>query len=171
MVDVLRYKLRTFGITIERLAEVFCDNQQVVKNSSILTSDLNKIHNSICCHYVREAQAAEIIWVVCIEDIRNLAGFFTKTTISILKRYGIISKIPNIIGGGRYIRQSLRSEDKCYDARFYPTSHTTKVALKQVSGMVTVVHLNHNIMEVQIYRELWTTIRQFLPTIGKCLLI
>ena len=37
--------------------------------------------------------------------------------------------------------------------RFPPTLNTTKLALKQVLGVVTVVHLNQNIMEVHIYGE------------------
>ena len=55
MVEVLRYKLRCFGIPVEGPAEVFCDNMSVVKNSSIPTSALNKRHNLICYHIFREA--------------------------------------------------------------------------------------------------------------------
>ena len=36
---------------------------------------------------------------------------------------------------------------------FYPTSYTTKVALKQVLGMIIVLHLNQNIVEVCIYGD------------------
>ena len=53
--------MRTFGIYIVGKAEVFCDIQSVVKNSRIPTSTLNKLHNEICYHHVREAQVDEII--------------------------------------------------------------------------------------------------------------
>ena len=63
MIEALRYKLRCFGITVKGPAEVFCDNMSFVKNLSIPTSALNKRHNAICYHRVREAQAAGILRV------------------------------------------------------------------------------------------------------------
>ena len=63
MIEALRYKLRCFGITVEGRVEVFWDNMSVVKNSNIPTSYLNKRHNYICHHRVREAKAAGILWV------------------------------------------------------------------------------------------------------------
>ena len=44
---------------------------------------------------IREDTVAEIIWVGYIEGIRNLSEFFTKKTIYIPTRQGIISKIFN----------------------------------------------------------------------------
>ena len=38
----LRYKLRIFGVLINGLARVYCDNQGVVKNTSIPSSTLEK---------------------------------------------------------------------------------------------------------------------------------
>ena len=93
MVEALGYKLRTFGIPIDGPAEVFCDNKVVVKNQSIPTSTLNKINNAILYHYVREAQADDIIRVVLIEGVLNLSDWFTNDTIFITKRQGFISKI------------------------------------------------------------------------------
>ena len=61
LVEALRYKLRTFGIPVEGPADIFCDNQSVVTNSSVPSSVLNKRHNAICYHRVREAQAAGTI--------------------------------------------------------------------------------------------------------------
>ena len=87
--------MRNFGITIDRPAGVFSGKQSVVKNLIIPTSHLNKIHNSIFYHQVREAQAAEIIWVGWIEGIRKLADFFTNAENYIPTRQGIISKIFN----------------------------------------------------------------------------
>ena len=63
MIEALRYKLRCFGIPVEGPAEAFCDNMSVFNNSSIPTSALNKRHNAICYHMVREDQAAGILRV------------------------------------------------------------------------------------------------------------
>ena len=57
---------------------VFCDNESVVKNSSLVESVLNKKHNSIAYHYVRWNVAAEVIETSWIESKRNLVDPFTK---------------------------------------------------------------------------------------------
>jgi len=82
IVEALRYKLRCFGVPVEGPCDVLCDNHSVVTNSSVPTSVLNKRHNAICYHRVREAQEAGIIRVGWIEGERNVADLFTKTTIS-----------------------------------------------------------------------------------------
>jgi len=82
MVEALRYKLRCFGVPVEGPADVLCDNQSVVTNSSVPTSVLNKRHNAICYHRVHEAQAAGVIRVGWIEGKENVADLFTKTTLS-----------------------------------------------------------------------------------------
>ena len=82
MIEALRYKLRCFGIPIDGPCDVFCDNRSVVTNSSVPTSVLNKRHNAICYHRVREAQAAGVIHVGWIEGKFNVADLFTKTTLS-----------------------------------------------------------------------------------------
>ena len=51
------------------------------------------------------------------------------------------------------MRRVIRKEDGGRDVRFYSTYYTTKVELKQVLGMTTVVNLNQDSMEVQIYRD------------------
>ena len=48
MVEVISYKLRTFGVSIDRPSEFFCDNQSVVHNLIIPTYTLNQINNTIC---------------------------------------------------------------------------------------------------------------------------
>ena len=58
MIEGLRYNLRMFGVTIDGPSDVFCDNQSVVSNVSIPSSVLNKKHNYICYHRVREAHTA-----------------------------------------------------------------------------------------------------------------
>ena len=74
----LRYKLRMFGVPLTGPAQVFCDNQGVVKNSSIPESVLTKKHNAINYHAVREAAAAGILEVIKEDTQTNLADLFTK---------------------------------------------------------------------------------------------
>ena len=93
MLEALRYKLRMFGIPIDGPADVFCDNKSVVTNATIPTSMLNKKHNSICYHRVREAQAAETIRIAWIDGDYNQSDIFTKTSITTEKRYGIAREI------------------------------------------------------------------------------
>jgi len=95
MLESLRYKLRSFGIPIDGPADVFCDNQSVVTNSSVPASVLNKRHNAICYHRVREAQAAGTIRVGWIKGEFNLADLFTKTTMPGNLRHGLVMNIFN----------------------------------------------------------------------------
>ena len=73
----LRYKLRMFGVPIEGPCNVFCDNNGVVKNTSIPESTLMKKHNAIN-YVIREAVAAKIIRVGKEDGLTNLADLFTK---------------------------------------------------------------------------------------------
>ena len=77
-IESLRFKLRMFGITVEGPAHVYCDNESVVDNSSKVESTLDKKHHSVAYHYVRNAVAASIITVACINRNDNLADAFTK---------------------------------------------------------------------------------------------
>ena len=77
-VEGLRYKLRMFGIPIDGPADIFCDNQSVVKAASTPESTLSKKHNAICYHKVREAAAAGTILVAKEDGRTNLADIFTK---------------------------------------------------------------------------------------------
>lgn len=74
----MRYKLRMFGVPVEGPAIVFCDNQGVVKNTSIPESVLTKKHNAVNYHAVREAAAAGVLEVVKEDTQTNLADLFTK---------------------------------------------------------------------------------------------
>ena len=74
----MRYKLRMFGIPLDGPAFVFCDNQGVVKNTSIPESVLTKKDNVINYHAVREAAAAGILEVHKEDTQTNLADLFTK---------------------------------------------------------------------------------------------
>jgi len=52
MIVALRYKLRMFGIPLWGPASVLCDNQGVVKNTSLPELALSKRHNAINYHAV-----------------------------------------------------------------------------------------------------------------------
>jgi hypothetical protein len=78
MIEGLRYKLRMLGVPLEGPANVFCDNESVVKNSSRPESTLKKRHNAIAYHRCREAQAAGIIRIAFEPGKTNIADLFTK---------------------------------------------------------------------------------------------
>jgi hypothetical protein len=68
-----------FGVVpIVGPSNVFCDNNGVVKNTTIPESMLAKKHNAINYHAVREAVAAKIIRVGKEDGMTNLADLFTK---------------------------------------------------------------------------------------------
>eukprot|EP00957_Ditylum_brightwellii_P128173 9776154-Ditylum_brightwellii.AAC.1 len=69
------------GILLDGAANVFCDNDAVVKNTSMLESTLKKKHISICYYMVHEAVAANILW-----DLRRgicLAGSCIKSKVQL----------------------------------------------------------------------------------------
>ena len=78
MIIALRYKLQMFGVPFEGPAQVFCENQGVVKNTSVPESVLTKKHNAVNYHAVREAAAAGILEVHKEDTATNLADLFTK---------------------------------------------------------------------------------------------
>jgi hypothetical protein len=78
LIVALRYKLRMFGVPIDGPANVFCDNRGVVLNASVPNSTLQKKHNSINYHAVREAAAANILRVGKEDGETNLSDLLTK---------------------------------------------------------------------------------------------
>ena len=75
----LRYKLRMFGIPMaDKPAHVICDNESVVKNSTLVESTLNKKHNSIAYHYVRWNVAAGVVQISWMSGELNISDVFTK---------------------------------------------------------------------------------------------
>ena len=81
MIEDLRYKLRMFGIPIDGLANVYCDNEAVYKNTSIPESVLKKKHHSIAYHRCRGAVAAKTMRIAKQGTETNLADLFTKILI------------------------------------------------------------------------------------------
>jgi hypothetical protein len=61
MIEGLRYKLRMMGIPLNGPTSVLCDNQSVVKNTTVPESVLKKCHNAIAYHHAHEAQDAGFI--------------------------------------------------------------------------------------------------------------
>ena len=78
LVEGLRYKLRMFGVELEGPRNIFCDNEDVVKNVKNPQSTLKKKHNSIAYHRTREAIAAGTVRVANEDGETNLADLLTK---------------------------------------------------------------------------------------------
>jgi Reverse transcriptase (RNA-dependent DNA polymerase) len=78
LIQALRYKLRMMGVALDGPANVFCDNNSVVINSSIPESTLKKKHVSICYHRTREACAMKMIRIAHEGTTTNLADCLTK---------------------------------------------------------------------------------------------
>ena len=69
----LRIKLKSIGVRLKGPKDVYCNNQGLAKNTSIPESKLNKKHNSINYHFVREAAAAGILHLGKEDSANNLA--------------------------------------------------------------------------------------------------
>ena len=67
-----------FGVEIDGPCNVFCDNQGMVKNSSIPESTLMKKHNAVNYHVVREAAVAGMLHVGKEDGLTNLADLLAK---------------------------------------------------------------------------------------------
>jgi hypothetical protein len=67
-----------FVPSIEGQANVFCNNESVVKSSFMPESTLKKKHISICYHKVWESQASGSVHVTWEQGQTNLADLLTK---------------------------------------------------------------------------------------------
>jgi hypothetical protein len=74
----LRYTLRMMGIPIDGPSWMFGDNQSVVTSSTIPHSNLNKRHNALSYHRVREAISAGILYFLHIDGKLNPSDVLTK---------------------------------------------------------------------------------------------
>ena len=84
-----------FGVPMNGPADVFFDNQSVVTNISIPSSELNRKHNSICYYRVQEVHTYGMIRVGWISGEYNKADIGTKTTIPTKIRYELLNSIFN----------------------------------------------------------------------------
>lgn len=78
-----RYKLMMFGIPIDGFANIFCDNKSVFLNASVAESRLNKKHNLVCLHRVRECVAAGILMPFKVDTNYNLLDILTNSSNSV----------------------------------------------------------------------------------------
>jgi hypothetical protein len=74
----MRYKLRMLGVPIMGSCLLYGDNKSMILNTTTPSSMLNKKHNAIAYHRVRECVAAGIVDVVHVVSENNLADIFTK---------------------------------------------------------------------------------------------
>lgn len=77
-IRALRYKLRMMGVPIDGPANVFVDNESVVKSATRPEGQLKKKHLSICYHAVRECIASGMMRVGWVKSESNLADVLTK---------------------------------------------------------------------------------------------
>ena len=73
-----RLKCKSIGIRLDGPADIGCDNQGVVKNTSVPGSTLSKKHNAVNYHIIREAVAAGSIRVGKEDTQTNPADALTK---------------------------------------------------------------------------------------------
>jgi hypothetical protein len=78
LIKSLRYKLRTVGIPLEGPTNILGDNESVVNSTTRVDARLNKKHNAICWHVIREAVAAGWVRVGWEPTDSNLADLSTK---------------------------------------------------------------------------------------------
>ena len=74
----LRYTLRMMGIPIDGKSWLFGDNQSVITSATIPKSTLNKRHNALSYHRVRECIAFGIINLVHVDGKNNPSDVLTK---------------------------------------------------------------------------------------------
>ena len=74
----LRNALRYLGVPVKSKSYMFGDNKSVVTSSTIPHSGLNKRHNALSYHRVREAIAAKILGFFHIDGKKNPADVLSK---------------------------------------------------------------------------------------------
>jgi hypothetical protein len=74
----IRYTLRMMGIPIDGPSWLFGDNQSVITSSTIPQSTLNKRHNALSYHRVRECIAMDIITFMHVSGKDNPSDVLTK---------------------------------------------------------------------------------------------
>ena len=84
-ITALRFILQIFGVPVEESTKVICNNESVLKNSSILASTLNKKHILFAYHSVNFNVSAGVMKVAWIYTNSNLADAMTKRLTHIKK--------------------------------------------------------------------------------------
>ena len=74
----LRTTLRYLGVPVNEKSYMFDDNQAVITNSSVPHLSLNKRHNALSYHCVREMIAAKILGYYWVDGKSNPADIVNK---------------------------------------------------------------------------------------------
>ena len=74
----IRLKLCMVGVSIDGPSYVYGDTMSVINNTSKPESCLNKKHNSICYHFIREAVAMKECLTTHVLTLQNFADLLTK---------------------------------------------------------------------------------------------
>jgi hypothetical protein len=77
-IQEIRLTLQYMGVPIKGKSYMFGDNQAVVTNATLPHSQLNKRHQALAYHKVREAVAAKMIAFYHIEGDKNPADILSK---------------------------------------------------------------------------------------------
>ena len=72
------YKLRMMGLPVEETSTLLCDNNSVITNTQLPSSNLKKKHNSVAFHRCREAVAAGFVRTAHIRSEQNPSDILTK---------------------------------------------------------------------------------------------
>ena len=78
LVAEFRIKLKSIGVPLKGHMDVYCNNQVVLKNTSVPKSKMNNKHNSINYHVVRKAAASGILRFGKEDTTTKLADPLTK---------------------------------------------------------------------------------------------
>jgi hypothetical protein len=74
----IRITLRQFGVPIRGMTYMFGDNQSVITNSTLPHSQLNKRHEALAYHKVREAIASKMVGFYKIDGNKNPSDVMSK---------------------------------------------------------------------------------------------
>jgi len=89
----LRYKLRMMGIACEFPGLIYGDNQSVLSNTTIPSSQLKKKSHSIAYHFVREGCARDEWRTAYIPTDENQSDILTKPLPGGMKREKLVAKV------------------------------------------------------------------------------
>ena len=78
LIASLQYRLRMFGVPIDRSTDIFCDNEEVYNNASTTKSQLRKKHHGISYHMSREAVARSAYRMSKEDTETNISDLLTK---------------------------------------------------------------------------------------------
>jgi hypothetical protein len=74
----LRYALRMMGIPLDGPSWMFGDNESLISSATFPHYTLNKRHNAISYHCVRECIAAKVLYLLHVSGKLNLTDMLTK---------------------------------------------------------------------------------------------